>query len=645
MRLWHLGIISTALVALALTALSHVGVKIPNPVLIFTLCIVVSAYHGGYVPGLVSTAITFAFVLVDWSSPGGLFQYTARDATRLLVFVATVPLMSLLVSQLHGRKRKAIEQVTAYAKELRAGEARLVRAELVAGTGNWDVDLATGRLATSPGARRIYGIDETYDTFESVKGVPLPEHRAELDAVLQRLLVDDESYSLEFRIRRPRDGAIVDIYSRAAFDRRENKIFGIIQDITERKRIESKLRDALTKADSANKAKTLFLANMSHEIRTPLGGVLGMLQLLQDEVRDPAQAAQVAAAIQSSRRLTGLLSDILDISRIEAGKMPVLRRAFRLPDLKDAARDLFRQKIEQNRNTLEFHVAPEVPEWVVGDEGKVRQVLFNLMDNALKFTSDGVVSVSITALPGCGDACRVLFVVSDTGDGMSDELLKNVFESFVQGDSSFVKRHQGVGLGLAIVRRLVELLGGALCVESEVGRGSSFYLSLPFERGGEPREADDAGRKPPAPAPSAPRRILVADDDNVTRLASQGILKRAGHVVVCATDGREALEKLRQSDFDMILMDIQMPVMDGVEAARIIRTDPQYAAVRDIPIVAVTAYAMPGDRTMFLDSGFSDYIAKPFDKQELLHKVDAAVSGGPEIGPGTGPGTGPDPAG
>jgi len=338
---------------------------------------------------------------------------------------------------------------------------------------------------------------------------------------------------------------------------------GIISsDVTERKRDEKVLVLA---------AKSEFLSNMSHELRTPFNGIMGMMQLLETTPLSQEQQEYVTLAIKSSERFTRLLSDILELSSIEANKMVIYPARFDLAEALESISGLFTVTAREKGVALECSMAPGVPAHVVGDAVRVKQVLFNLVGNALKFTEKGNVHVHLSALSAAkgGDA-RIMFSISDTGIGIPDHKFKDLFQPFTQVEGSYTRSYQGAGLGLVIVRRLVALMDGNINVESKAGQGTTVHVVLPFALPA--REISETAHAAPAPKEAKKRlNILLAEDDPLNQMFMQTMLKKLGHAVTLANNGQEALDLLKQIDFDCILMDIQMPVMTGDEATRRIR--------------------------------------------------------------------------
>jgi PAS domain S-box-containing protein len=439
-----------------------------------------------------------------------------------------------------------------------------------------------------------------------------------------------------------KDGTIIDVLMASTPLDPDDLSLGVTftaTDITERNTIQAKLRAAnkalleataqatelAAQSQAANTAKSEFLANMSHEIRTPLNGVLGMLQLMEMTSLDEEQRGFVSTAINSATRLTRLLSDILDISRIESGKLVIYETQFRIDAIKESVFELFAPIARQKNLDLNFLLAENVPARMVGDEMRLRQILFNLVGNAIKFTEKGGITAEISMLPCSTEhECRLFLCVSDTGTGIPEERLKDIFEPFVQVDGSYVRQHQGAGLGLSIVRRLTQMMNGSLAVDSAPGEGTVICLSLPLRTPAAPEEAaqDNSPEKYSPPG----LRILLAEDDEVNLWSGRKMLEKLGHTVTAVTNGREALEILDRQDFDLIFMDIQMPVLDGVEATRAIRGRKGQQA--KIPIIAMTAYAMTGDREIFLQAGMNDYLAKPVSMEAMLQVIKRTMNTG-----------------
>jgi signal transduction histidine kinase/DNA-binding NarL/FixJ family response regulator len=403
--------------------------------------------------------------------------------------------------------------------------------------------------------------------------------------------------------------------------------------------LNAELEQAKAAAEAASEAKTRFLATMSHEIRTPMNGVLGMLEAAMREKIDPKVHDQIVTARESAINLLKILNDILDLSKIEAGQMPIERISFSMRQEIDTALSMFEPVAKQNGIQFNREIDQGLPQWLIGDPTRFRQIVTNLVGNAFKFTAAGSVTVSAHYSTDAGRKGTVRVTVADTGIGMDEKARAKVFARFSQADASTTRRYGGTGLGLAICRELATAMGGRIGVESKPGQGSTFWFELPAEDGVEP--AWLKAQKKAHVAPSRPLNILVAEDHPVNQKVLRALLGPTGHELHFVSDGVQAISAVEAGAFDVVLMDVHMPVMDGVAATRQIRS--LAGDIARIPIIALTANAMAGDREHYIEAGMSDYVSKPVQLDDLLEALARQCGGSlaersmPAMGPAMGP--------
>lgn len=461
-------------------------------------------------------------------------------------------------------------------------------------------------------------LDEVYEPPEFLR---LYKHH------LRKVFATGQASSFDYQYQTPKslNYRQMIIWPEETMDGRVNSVLVVSHDLSDVKILEIQLREAKEASEAANQAKSAFLARMSHEIRTPLNGIIGTTELALASDPNARIRNYLWMAQKSALALLGIVNDILDLSKIEAGRMELEKAEFSLRDMLGDLLIGMTPQAESKGLRLTNHIDESVPERVVGDELRLRQVLVNLIGNAIKYTNQGKVSVKVSLVSrtqpgsgqrGClrpGEVC-LLCVVNDTGIGIPEDRLSKIFEPFTKYASA---HHSGTGLGLSITKLLVEMMGGMIWVESKPGKGSSFAFTASLEAAREDKSLPAKEIPARVPTTGKPLRILLAEDNMVNRLVALDMLAMLGHVAKAVENGQQALDALRQEHFDLVLMDINMPVMGGEEATRIIRLSPPEGVDPSIPIVAMTAYALEGDRERFLASGMNEYIAKPVSLEEI----------------------------
>ncbi|HEY7799591.1 MAG TPA: response regulator [Hyphomonadaceae bacterium] len=541
------------------------------------------------------------------------------SSVSALCMVLSIASTSDYASRNFKTLRKAVDETS-------AAKSRMEFAIESVGDGYFEYDLESGAFAPNDKLKRKLG-HEGPDTADLGRKVH-PDDLATVMAAVEAARTGASSgYDLDIRIMAA-GGAYrwMNVRARVLEAKGESRrLIGTFLDFTERKMMEEELRAAKEAAEASSRAKSQFLANMSHEIRTPLNGVLGMAQALEaDELLAP-QKEKVAIILDSGKSLMALLNDVLDLTKIEAGKLEISAVPGDFLHTMKRTRQLFQAQAEDKGLDLFVRYDSNFPQRLSYDPVRVRQCVSNLLSNAIKFTAQGRVEVGISS-KALGDGLHLVQVeIVDTGIGMNAETVEKLFSVFTQADGATTRKFGGSGLGLAISRQLARMMGGDIVAESTEGKGSVFRLTF---------KAMEAAPAAPAQTPAAKTaepvrrsglrgvRVLLTDDNAINRQVIKLFLAPQGCDMSEATNGKEALDKIASEEFDVVLLDVHMPVMDGKEAIQRIRANPKWAS---LPVIALTADAMSGDRERYLSLGMTDYVSKPVDQRELLAKLHSVL--------------------
>jgi len=576
------------------------------PVFDADLALKISLEHNPYLPFIVLTGSINEQTAVNCLKSGAT-DYILKERIKRLPFAVKEAMARY---EMHVQREQ-------FLVKLKHSENRLKQAHKIANIGSWEFNYNDGLVTASEEALKIYGVDQECMLIEDVKAMTLEQYRPIIDHAVKEHIEKGKPYDVEYRIKRASDGEIRYIHSLAEYDPDNERLVGIIKDITEKKINEQLRQEILIAYESAN-FKRDFLAQMSHEIRTPLTAIEGISELLGKTSLNPVQKDYLETLSFSVESLINTTNEVLDFSKIEAGKVIMNPVTFSPSELGSRAEKFF-NSICKRPLKLVVEGFDKLPEYINTDKQKVFQIISNLLSNAVKYAEKGVVKlIAIVDDRFDNERIRVKIQVIDEGPGIHQELKKNLFKPFSQLQMQNEEMNiQGTGLGLTICKELSVLLGGEAGLDSEPGKGSCFWFTFT----GKIQAMDDISASPDVASDvkkSPGLKILLAEDKLINKKVISLMLNSIGHEVVAVSNGQEAFDICKTDKFDMVLMDVQMPVMDGIEATKLIKTqcpDPP-------PVIGLSANALIKDREKYARAGMDDYITKPFKTDDIVKIIE-----------------------
>ncbi|MBX7147310.1 MAG: response regulator [Alphaproteobacteria bacterium] len=517
-------------------------------------------------------------------------------------------------------------------KTIKDAQQRLQTALQAGHMGTWELDLFTYKFTCSSTCKANYGYEADFNfSYQDLINSIHTEDKVQWKKIVQQAIENQNDFEIECRVVWP-DGSIHWIYTRGAYfiygTGNSAHMSGISIDISDKKYAEISTLEAKAAAEKANMAKTEFLTNISHEIRTPMNAVMGLANILaRSEPLTEKQRKFISTLQTSANSLLALINDLLDIAKIESQALDIEQVPFSMTQLIEEVMNMISFRAQEKKLSFTCDMVSIVGQIFIGDPTRIRQIILNLCSNAVKFTEEGGIHIGVKLqLDRKSDTVLISISVEDTGIGIASDKIPIIFDKFVQEDSSINRKYGGTGLGLAITKTLVEVMGGSLKVESIQGQGSIFTIDLPLKVEREFKiEENNQIPLDKIIYSNEPIKILLVEDYAANVLVAKTFLEQFGYVCEVASNGIEAIEKVRKGSFAAILMDIQMHGMDGLEATKFIREYEEYKQLPHLPIIGMTAHALSGDRERCLAAGMNDYIAKPFNPKELEKMLEGLL--------------------